>query len=284
MVKPSRVATFYSKVASALFLAAPLLLVLLTTPANAACPTCTYADNLLKPCNTKLDILGWSGHMVYQPTEAQAPCACNKNYYDQMDNCLKCESSTSADYSVQPLETYKLICLSQNQAWKEINLPNGTTTTTTTTSTTTSATSTTTSNSPTISNGATSNSTSSLSNGAIAGIVVSVIALIVALSVAGYVYSRRRREHVGATDDLDEYKYNTTSRDSYMDGSLPQYTGQIQPVLPPISKISNLRVMNPDSDEEAGGAAPSRHPQHHASFEVNRTSSPGWRRGSFEDD
>lgn len=68
--------------------------------------------------------------------------------------------------------------------------------------------------------------------------MVSVIALIVALSVAAYVYSRRRREHVAADEDLDEYKYNTNSRDSYMDGSLPQYTGQIQPVLPPISKIS----------------------------------------------
>ena len=68
--------------------------------------------------------------------------------------------------------------------------------------------------------------------------MVSVVALIVALSVAAYVYSRRRREHVAADDDLDEYKYNTTSRDSYMDSSLPQYTGQIQPVLPPISKVS----------------------------------------------
>ncbi|KAF9906305.1 hypothetical protein EC991_000793 [Linnemannia zychae] len=203
-----------------------------------------------------------------------------------MVNCLKCESSDTADYSVQPLDLYKRICQSMSQEWKDINNPNGTVTSTTMTPTSTTSTSTATSTSatPTNSDGATSNSTSSLSNGAIAGIVVSVIALIVALSVAGYVYTRRRREHVGAADDLDEYKYNTTSRDSYNDGSLPQYTGQIQPVLPPISKISNLRVMNPDSDEEGGAAVPARHPQHQASFEVNRTSSPGWRRGSFDDD
>ncbi|KAF9134009.1 hypothetical protein BGW39_008353 [Mortierella sp. 14UC] len=284
MVKPSQVATFCSKAASAFFLAAPLLLGLLPSPANAACPTCPYVDTLLKPCNTKLDILTWSGHMVYQPTEAQAPCGCNQNYYDLMANCMKCESSDTADYSVQPLDLYKRICQSMNQEWKDINNPNGTVTTTTTNSAKSTSPATSTSASPTASDGATSGSTSSLSNGAIAGIVVSVIALIVALSVAGYVYARRRREHVGAVVDLDEYKYNTTSRDSYNDGSLPQYTGQIQPVLPPISKISNLRVMNPDSDEEGGAAIPARHSQHQASFEVNRTSSPGWRRGSFDDD
>ncbi|KAF9928720.1 hypothetical protein FBU30_002138 [Linnemannia zychae] len=283
MIISHRETNLYSKAAVAFFLVIPLLLGISPSTANASCPTCNYADSLLKPCNTKLDILTWSGHMVYQPTEEQAPCACNQNFYGQIDNCLKCESSPTADYSVAPLPLYQAICLSQGQAWKDINFPNGTTTTTTVapTATTTATTTTTTPTTPLTSNGAVSSSSSSLSNGAIAGIVVSVIALIVALSVAAYVYSRRRREHVAAADDLDEYKYNSTSRDSYMDSSLPQYTGQIQPVLPPISKISNLRVMNPDSDDEAG---PARPPQQQASFEVNRTSSPGWRRGSFDDD
>jgi hypothetical protein len=66
MVKPSRVVTLYSNAASALFFASPLLLGLLSTPVNADCPTCPYVDTLLKPCNSKLDILTWSGHMVYQ--------------------------------------------------------------------------------------------------------------------------------------------------------------------------------------------------------------------------
>ncbi|KAF9293779.1 hypothetical protein BKA57DRAFT_34753 [Linnemannia elongata] len=284
MVKPRRVASFYSKAVSAFFLATPLLLLGLSpSTVEAACPTCQYVDDLLKPCKTKLDILTWSGYMVYQPTDLQAPCACNQNYYGMINSCLTCETSTSANYTVAPIDLYKAVCLSQNQVWKDINNPNGTVTTTTTTPTKT-ASSTTTTISPSGLDGGNTGSSSSLSNGAIAGIVVSVIALIVALSVAAYVYSRRRREHVAADEDLDEYKYNTNSRDSYMDGSLPQYTGQIQPVLPPISKISNLRVMNPDSDDEAGGAAPTRPPQQQASFEVNRTSSPGWRRGSFDDD
>ncbi|KAF9139184.1 hypothetical protein BG015_002134 [Linnemannia schmuckeri] len=284
MVKPRRVASFYSKAASAFFLGAPLLLLGLSpSTVDASCPTCAYVDDLLKPCNTKLAILTWPGHMIYQPTDAQAPCACNQNYYDLIKNCLGCETSDTANYTVAALDFYKSVCSSQNQVWKDINNPNGTVTTTTAPSSTT-ASSTTITTSPSGLTGSTNGSSSSLSSGAIAGIVVSVIALIVALSVAAYVYSRRRREHVAADDDLDEYKYNTNSRDSYMDGSLPQYTGQIQPVLPPISKISNLRVMNPDSDDEASGAVPTRPPQHQASFEVNRTSSPGWRRGSFDDD
>ncbi|KAG9065688.1 hypothetical protein KI688_001977 [Linnemannia hyalina] len=288
MVKPRWVASFYSKVGSAFFLATPLLLLGLSpSTVDATCPTCQYVDDLLKPCKAKLDILTWPGFMVYQPTDLQAPCACNQNYYSMITNCLTCETSSSANYTVAAIDLYKAICSSQNQVWKDINNPNGTVTTTTTTApTSTTASSTITTISPSGLDGPPTGSSPSLSNGAIAGIVVSVIALIVALSVAGYVYSRRRREHVAAVDDLDEYKYNTNSRDSYMDGSLPQYTGQIQSVLPPISKISNLRVMNPDSDDEAGGAAPTRPPQHQSqgSFEVNRNSSPGWRRGSFDDD
>ncbi|KAG0215871.1 hypothetical protein BGX33_000800 [Mortierella sp. NVP41] len=221
---------------------------------------------------------------MVKPTNQQAPCACNQNYYSL------CESSSTANYAPLPLPQYQAICTSQNQVWQAINNPNGTITATTTapTSTGTASTTTSTQTSSSSSNGSSSGSgsgsNSGLSTGAIAGIVVSVIALIVALSVAGYVYSRRRREHIGAVNDLDEYKYNSTSHDSYMDTSLPQYTGQIQPVLPPISKISNLRVMNPDSDEETGGSNHARHLQQHGSFEVNRNSSPGWRRGSFDDD
>lgn len=68
MVKSRRVVTFYSKVVSAFFFATPLLLLLGITPStvDASCPTCQYVDDLLKPCKTKLDILTWSGHMVYQ--------------------------------------------------------------------------------------------------------------------------------------------------------------------------------------------------------------------------
>ncbi|KAG0296694.1 hypothetical protein BGZ97_004467 [Linnemannia gamsii] len=218
-----------------------------------------------------------------RPTEKQVPCACNDNYYGQIVNCLDCESSDRANYTVADKTFYKGFCLSEKQVWTAFYDPNATFTSSTLPPSSKTGSSAAPSSTST-SDGSTSSSSSSLSNGAIAGIIVSVIALIVALSVAGYVYSRRRREHVAADDDLDEYKYNTTSRDSYMDGTLPQYTGQIQPVLPPISKISNLRVMNPDSDDEGGSGAPTRPPQHQASFEVNRTSSPGWRRGSFDDD
>ncbi|KAF9181068.1 hypothetical protein BGZ51_005672 [Haplosporangium sp. Z 767] len=125
-------------------------------------------------------------------------------------------------------------------------------------------------------------STNHLSSGAIAGIVVSVVALVVALSVAGYVW-RRRRENLRHPAD-DEYKYNDSQRDSYMEVALPQYTGMIQPTLPPIANISNLRVMNPDSDDEDRGGTSRSRQLEHSSFEVNRNSSPGWRRGSFDDD
>ncbi|KAG0312013.1 hypothetical protein BGZ99_009778, partial [Dissophora globulifera] len=222
------------------------------------------------------------------PTSDQAACACNQNYYDQMVGCLKCQSSTSAHYSVKALPDYQLVCQSYGQAWKQINLPSQSTTSAAPTSVATSTApgASTTPGSITSPGGNTSSS-NSLSSGAIAGIVVSVIALIVALSVAAYVYGRRKRESLRQQGDIDEYKYRD-SPDSYMEVALPQYTGMIQPTLPPISKVSNLRVMNPDSDDDEAGALSTqpRRPQQKqpSSFEVNRTSSPGWRRGSFDDD
>jgi hypothetical protein len=66
MAKSRRVATFYSRAASAFFLAAPLLLGLSPATVNAACATCDNVADLLKPCNTGLDILTWPGKMVYQ--------------------------------------------------------------------------------------------------------------------------------------------------------------------------------------------------------------------------
>ncbi|KAF9406422.1 hypothetical protein BGZ94_003119 [Podila epigama] len=249
--------------------------------AAAACPVCDNVETLLKPCNTSLEILTWSGQTVYQPTDLQAPCACNQNYYGQIKECLRCESSPRANYTVKAQPDYELVCLSFGQEWKPINLPQ---TSTTTTTTTTTFTSTTTGSLPSDSatNGSNKVTTDGLSSGALAGIIVSVVALIVALSVAGYVYSRRRRERAKARD----YKYSTAQRDSFMEVALPQYTGMIQPTLPPISKVTNLRVMNPDSDDdEAPSKPPQRLSQQQAnpSFEVNR-SSPGWRRGSFDDD
>ncbi|KAF9433674.1 hypothetical protein BGZ76_009119 [Entomortierella beljakovae] len=227
----------------------------------------------------------WPGTLVYQPTQDQAPCACNQNYYDQMGSCLKCQTSTTATYSVKDLAGYQLVCQSFHQTWKEINLPNATTTTTTTT------TATSTNVSPSLtdpnSDGLINGSDDGLSSGAIAGIVVSIIALIVALSVAVYVWGRRKRESVQDVADLEEFKYRDTHSDSYMEAALPQYTGMIQSPLPPISKVSNLRVMNPDSDDdELSGVLNNnrRNNPNQPSFEVQRNNSPGWRRGSFDDD
>jgi len=117
--------------------------------------------------------------------------------------------------------------------------------------------------------------------------VVSAIALIVALSVAGYVYTRRRRDHLKQQEDDDLYKFQETNRGPYMETQLPQYTGMIQPSLPSLPQLTNLRVMNPDSDEEDMTRGPQGRFEEHkpnSSFEVARTSSPGWRRGSFDDD
>ncbi|KAG0353732.1 hypothetical protein BGZ54_002087, partial [Gamsiella multidivaricata] len=195
-----------------------------------------------------------------------------------------CQSSSSAHYSVKDIDSYKLVCLSMNQQWKLINLPNQTTTTITPTITTPStsmgASVPTTIDAPSGNKtvGGIGSGNSSLSSGAIAGIVVSVIALVVALSVAAYVWGRRRRDRARNAGGLDEYKYRDTQPDSYMEVALPQYTGMIQPTLPPISKVSNLRVMNPDSDDDENGShsALRNHSQHQPSFEVRRTSSPGW--------
>ncbi|KAF9348873.1 hypothetical protein BGX26_012752 [Mortierella sp. AD094] len=118
--------------------------------------------------------------------------------------------------------------------------------------------------------------------GAIAGIVVSAIALIVALTVAGYVYTRRKRELARQKEDDELYKYQETTRNSYMETPLPQYTG-IQSSLPALPQLTNLRVMNPDNDDE--DVNNSGNPGFlNNKYGAARTSSPGWRRGSFDDD
>ncbi|KAF9319674.1 hypothetical protein BG003_008474 [Podila horticola] len=242
--------------------------------ASGACSPCDLVEGLFKPCNTSLNILSWPGEAVYQPNEVQAPCACNDDFYAQIGACLKCESSTSAKYSVKDLAGYQLVCTSFHQTWKAINIPQSSTTTSTTKSTTSGV---------LPSDSATSNedTSSPLSSGALAGIIVSAVALVVALSVAAYVYGRRRRERAL---DKNDYKYSDAHRDSYMEIALPQYNNGMQPTLPPISKVSNLRVTNPDSDDEAPSNPPQMSQQQATpSFEVNR-SSPGWRRGSFDDD
>lgn len=256
------------------------------TLAQESCPECSYADTLLKPCNSSLQMQTWPGTLVYQPTEQQAPCACNDNYYGQMAGCLKCQSSTSAKYSVKPLADYQLVCTAFHQVWTPIYLPSKSTTAVP------SSTSTTTSSSNSIQTGdrtSNGNGHSNLSSGAIAGIIVSVVALVVALSVAGYVWNRRRKEvRRGVAGDMDEYKYRDNQTDSYMEHALPQYTGMIQPTLPPLSNLTNLRVMNPDYEEGGHRVEPpqAQYTQSptNPSFEVRRGSSPGWRRGSFDDD
>lgn len=158
-----------------------------------------------------------------------------------MVGCLRCQSSTTANYSVKDVEGYKLICRLYNQEWKDINLPTTSTTTTTTvpplTTTSTTMTSSNAINTPSEDKDY-GGSRSNLSSGAIAGIIVSVVALIVALSVAGYVWNRRRKEIVREAGDMDDFKYRDSQTDSHMEAALPQYTGMIQPTLPPISKVS----------------------------------------------
>ncbi|KAF9278980.1 hypothetical protein BGZ68_008203 [Mortierella alpina] len=215
-----------------------------------------------------------------QPSAAQAKCGCNQNYYELAKGCMRCQSSTSASYSVKDVEGYKLVCLSFGETWKAIHNPNEPSASTPAGTTGPTAV-------PVPSDESTSgkHTTNNLSNGAVAGIVVSVIALVVALTVAGYVWRKRRRESVPGDGVNDEYKFSDTQRDSYMEAALPQYTGMIQPTLPPLSNISNLRVMNPDSeDEDLPPSSANRKVQNQPSFEVNRNSSPGWRRGSFDDD
>src|SRR5690606_24286267 len=113
--------------------------------------------------------------------------------------CLRCQSSSSAKYSVKALPDYQLVCTAYGQTWQQIHIP------TTTATTTIQPTSTGVDLPSGVTNPGdiTSHSGSGLSNGAIAGIIVSVVALIVALSVAGYVWGRRRRLIVEDDADLD---------------------------------------------------------------------------------
>ncbi|KAF8931138.1 hypothetical protein BGZ58_007802 [Dissophora ornata] len=196
--------------------------------------------------------------------------------------CLSCQSSSSAHFSVTPLAEYKLVC----QSWGQTAFPSVYMASTTATSTSSTPTDTSLPSSGSNSGGSGGHN-SSLSSGAVAGIVVSAIALIVALSVAGYVFVRRRRELAKQQEDEDLYKYQGSTRNSYMESPLPQYTGMIQSSLPSLPQLTNLRVMNPDNDDEdenhAGGF---KFPGGH-SFDAPQSassSSPGWRRGSFDDD
>ncbi|KAF9992784.1 hypothetical protein BGZ65_011805 [Modicella reniformis] len=215
--------------------------------------------------------------------------------YLPMRYCLTCQTSTTAHYTVKDLDGYKLVCLSYGQTWKQINLPSTTTTTTVSpTLTTTAGSSSSGINMPDGDDKSINVGHNALSNGAIVGIVVSVVALVVALSVAGYVWNRRRQDSAfDVVDQEEQFKYRRGSddqRDAYLDSAaLPQYTGI--PTLPPIAQVSNLRVMNPDSEDEGGtpttlNSSPfaRRHQPASPSFEVRRGSSPGWRRGSFDDD
>ncbi|KAG0336020.1 hypothetical protein BG000_007008 [Podila horticola] len=241
-----------------------------TVSAQDSCPQCSNADGVLKNCNTSLLMNTWPGTMVFQPDEAKAPCACNQNFYDLMGSCLSCQTSTSAKYSVKPLDQYQQVCLSFHQTWQAIYIPGKPSTSSSTQPT----------GAPEPSGDTGGSSHVGLSSGAIAGIVVSAIALIVALSVALYVYQRRRRDLARQQEEDEMYKYNSQARNSYMEVPLPQYTGMIQPTLPPLPQITNLRVMNPDADDEEVQTKEG----YHKSFEVKRDSSPGWRRGSFDDD
>ncbi|KAF9119213.1 hypothetical protein BGW39_000477 [Mortierella sp. 14UC] len=221
----------------------------------------------------------WSGERVYGPTAEAAACQCNFLFYNQTASCLDCQSSTNAHYSVMPLASYKAMCVFYNQtSFPDLPGAPGSTPTTnqglqpTNTGLPSDG-----------ANGGSGSTHSSLSSGAVAGIIVSAVALIVALSVAGYVYTRRKRELARQKEEEDLYKFQENSRNSYMEAPLPQYTGMIQPSLPSLPQLTNLRVMNPDSDDDdnRGNGKPFHKGN---SFEVQRGSSPGWRRGSFDDD
>ncbi|KAF9405988.1 hypothetical protein BGZ94_003296 [Podila epigama] len=245
-----------SLVAACITFVAMVMMLAPMTSAQESCPTCRSADSILKHCNTSIHLDTWSSPTVYQPDDAQAPCACNTNYYQLMENCLSCQTSDTAKYSVKPLADYKLVCTSQHQEWKEIYIPPKPSTSTTIAPTSTPE--------PTNADMG-SGAHTGLSSGAIAGIIVSVIALIVALVVAGYVYQRRKRDLQRQQEEDELYKYNSQARSSYMEVPLPH----------------NLRVMNPDADEDD---VPK--PTYNKSHEAQHTtsSSPGWRRGSFDDD
>ncbi|KAG0250131.1 hypothetical protein BG011_008645 [Mortierella polycephala] len=196
------------------------------------------------------------------------------------ESCLKCQSSDSAKLSVKPEADYKLVCQSMGQQeWPAVYIPGQTQTTTSIAPTDSSL--------PT--NGSdSSNSGSShsgLSSGAVAGIIVSAIALIVALAVAGYVFARRRRDLAKRREDEELYKFQGATRNSYIETPVPQYTGMIEPSLPPLPQITNLRVMNPDNDDNYLDRQNSESTKYSNTLShATKGSSPGWRRGSFDDD
>ncbi|KAF9960464.1 hypothetical protein BGZ72_006846 [Mortierella alpina] len=247
-----------------------------------SCAPCGLAEGVLQPCNSTLGMSGWPGTFTYQPTLTQAPCACNENFYEQIQACLQCQSSESAHLSVKPLPDYKLVCQAYGIAnFPRIYVPGQSQTTSPPAP----------SDSTVPSNGSNAGSSSSthnsLSSGAVAGIIVSAIALLVALSVAGYVFAKRKRELAKQREEDELYKFQETNRNSYIEAPLPQYTGMIQSSSPQLPQLTNLRVMNPDSDDEEalnGPRFPTGNTKEGTSFEVNRNSSPGWRRGSFDDD
>ncbi|KAG0215646.1 hypothetical protein BGX28_008892 [Mortierella sp. GBA30] len=226
-----------------------------------SCAPCGIADTILKPCNSSLGMSGWPA-------------------------CLTCQSSDTAHLSVKPLADYKLVCQSLGvTAFPAILIPGQ--------SQSTSAPAPTDSNTSSggSSSGSTGGSHSSLPSGAIAGIIVSAIALIVALSVAGYVFTKRKRDLARQQEEDELYKYQETNRNSYIEAPLPQYTGMIQSSLPQLPQLTNLRVMNPDNEDDDAHYYnklqepnfPKSHGAEGSSFEVHRNS-PGWRRGSFDDD
>ncbi|KAF9166611.1 hypothetical protein DFQ26_007425, partial [Actinomortierella ambigua] len=154
---------------------------------------------------------------------------------------MDCQTSTTATYTIVNETFYEQICVSYGVQYTDVYVPPSTTTSTPLPPPPTS----TNTNLPSTSNPGQSSS-HSLSSGAIAGIIVSIVALIVALSVAGYVYAKRKKEKEQREAD-EIYKYGDDQRTSYMEVPLPQYTGMIQPTLPPLPNITNLRVTNPDT-------------------------------------
>lgn len=247
-------------------------------PNAGSCPNCDNADNYLKPCNTSLAMSTWPGTFTYQPTALQAPCACNQNFYDQVQQCVACQTSDTAKLTIKPINDYKLVCQSLGQTnFPAVYIPGQA-------SSTTGSSAPAETTSPSSGHPGYGVSHSSLSSGAVAGIIVSIIALVVALVVAAYVFTRRRRDVARQKEEDEIYKYHhhEGTHDSYMETPAPQYSG-IHSSLPVMPQMTNLRVMNPDADEDEER----NHPKHKSgearAFEVQRAS-PGWRRGSFDDD
>ncbi|KAF9365583.1 hypothetical protein BGX34_009409 [Mortierella sp. NVP85] len=264
--------------ASWLWVAASLVMVGflgVSSAAEESCAPCSLAEEVLKNCNSSLQMSTWPGKFTYQPLPVQAPCACNKNFYDQVETCVACQSSDTAKLQVLPLADYTAVCASMGQGFPAFYSPVKTTSTVGPAPTSSSLPS-------TAHPGSGSASHSSLSPGAVAGIVVSVIALMVALSVAGYVFMRRR-EIAKEKEREEVYKYQERT-DSYGETALPQYTG-IQSSLPTLPQLTNLRVMNPDNDvDEERNIGSDSKPGHANGLDAPRQTPPGWRRGSFDDD